>query len=423
MKSLTIFACLFTGLSLVAADLGPCDGNKALGDECDVDSDCSGFGVICNRGTCKCHEYYKQLEDSNGRKSCQKIPDQIDARCTDVCRPPLLCYQGACKCIRSTVRNGKCVAAAKLGDPCTKHSDCSIPFSACTNSQCSCIVGTSPNNGACTAAQRCPDGASAKGNCFRYIMERSDVIENFGNSGGKADNCPDKHFCVTADNSNSGFCCPQSCPFGDASDSRYSCAPNATRTQKCPDQTHFCHYSSGSSFSIAECCRRPCKEPTPLYINGDCYPRSSWGEACRVSEQCDGGITMECKEQKCQCKGNFKPVSDSTTGTSSPPPTCVPECGSFGILNDMVCLTRKGLGDQCLISQQCPDSSICFRGACACGCGYTKAGGKCQKESATQAPGVTTQPGGTTKADLLGLFKGFLGGFGGNLGGLGGIGG
>lgn len=50
------------------------------------------------------------------------------------------------------------VKVSRVGDRCTRHYDCSAPFSACLNSQCVCISGTIQQNSKCIAKQACPLG-------------------------------------------------------------------------------------------------------------------------------------------------------------------------------------------------------------------------------------------------------------------------
>uniref|UniRef100_A0A1I7WN28 EB domain-containing protein n=1 Tax=Heterorhabditis bacteriophora TaxID=37862 RepID=A0A1I7WN28_HETBA len=73
------------------------------------------------------------------------VPAKIGAACNTKCREPLFCRNGECQCVqRGTTRisNGECVTNSRVGDRCSRHYDCTAPFSACLNSQCVCISGT-----------------------------------------------------------------------------------------------------------------------------------------------------------------------------------------------------------------------------------------------------------------------------------------
>lgn len=52
------------------------------------------------------------------------------------------------------------IAVSRVGDRCTRHYDCTAPFSACLNSQCVCISGTVQQGTKCVATPNCPLGGT-----------------------------------------------------------------------------------------------------------------------------------------------------------------------------------------------------------------------------------------------------------------------
>ncbi|EFO13103.2 hypothetical protein LOAG_15427 [Loa loa] len=134
-----------------------------LGGTCDWNIDCENKGSICLRGRCRCHPHYAQIiDDKRGNPRCKRLPAKIGQMCTTKCREPLFCRSGQCQCVQrgtTTLVNGQCISMSRVGDRCTRHYDCSAPFSACLNSQCVCISGTIQQGLQCIAKPACPLGA------------------------------------------------------------------------------------------------------------------------------------------------------------------------------------------------------------------------------------------------------------------------
>ncbi|CAB3406482.1 unnamed protein product [Caenorhabditis bovis] len=398
----------------------PCNGKSALDGVCDNNSDCDNKGSICLRGKCRCHPHYIETRDEKGRQ--KKLPAKVGARCSTKCREPLFCRNGECQCVqRGTTRisNGECVTTSRVGDRCSRHYDCTSPFSACLNSQCVCISGTIQQGTRCVAAANCPLGGLPGQSCVR----RSDASLAY-NLPPDQDNCPGGQVCVTAGDSPIGHCCPVVCPLASHVDHKYSCHPNVTEALKCPSDTHFCHLLSDGSFSQAVCCRRPCNAlaPNALYTNNQCIPRGQLNSACTSNAQCGGGEGMECVKGQCQCQKNFHPSVDALTHPlKNPSQTCSRDCESENLSRDTSCMKSVPLGSLCFIQKQCPQNSGCYRGRCMCRCGFVAKNGKCAAlpapSTTTSAPSPPIIPGVQLPQgnDLFKLFGQFLGG--GNSGG------
>ncbi|VDM82401.1 unnamed protein product, partial [Strongylus vulgaris] len=229
-------------------------------------------GSICLRNRCRCHPHYIEANDEKGRNTrCVPLPAKVGAPCTNKCREPLFCRNGECQCVqRGTTRisNGECVTSSRVGDRCSRHYDCTSPFSACLNSQCVCISGTIQQGSRCVAAANCPLGGLpgqrcviktepalgsrcvAAANCplgglpgQRCVIKTEPALAF--NLPSDQDDCPVGQYCVTAADTPVGHCCPVVCPLATHVDTRYTCDPNATQPLKCPSDTHFCHYLSG----------------------------------------------------------------------------------------------------------------------------------------------------------------------------------
>lgn len=396
----------------------PCNGKSALNGVCDVNGDCDNKGSICLRGKCRCHPHYVETRDEKGRlPKCSPLPAKVGAKCANKCREPLFCRNGECQCVqRGTTRisNGECITTSRVGDRCSRHYDCTSPFSACLNSQCVCISGTIQQGSRCVAAANCPLGGLPGQSCVR----RSDPSLAF-NIPPNQDNCPSGQVCVTAADSQVGHCCPVVCPLASHVDVKYSCDPDAAQGLKCPSDSHFCHLLSDGSFSQAVCCRRPCNAmaPNALYANNQCIPRGQLNSACTSNAQCGGGEGMECMKGQCQCQQNFHPAVDVLTNPlKNPSQSCSRDCENESLSKDTSCMKAVPLNSLCFIQKQCPPNSGCYRGRCMCRCGFAPKGEKCVEipapSTTTSAPAPAIIPGVPINSgnDLFKLFGQFLGG-------------
>ncbi|KAM3720017.1 Uncharacterized protein ACO02O_11871 [Dirofilaria immitis] len=395
----------------VYSSFTPCYGKSPLGGSCDWNIDCENKGSICLRGRCRCHPHYVEVVDEKRHNPrCKRLPAKVGQMCINKCREPLFCRSGQCQCVQrgtTTLINGQCVAMSRVGDRCTRHYDCSAPFSACLNSQCVCISGTIQQGSQCIAKPACPLGGIPGNACIRKANQH--MVENFIDD---ADNCPPGQICITIGESPIGHCCPKVCPLGTLPEYNYSCDPTAPI--RCPSDTHFCHRISDGGFSQSLCCRRPCNAMAPkaLYINGACMSRGQLNSQCTVNEQCGGGESMICNRGQCECLAGFHPLVDPVTHPlRNPSQTCTRDCESEVLSRDTTCLKRVALEAHCFIQKQCPINSGCYRGRCQCKCGFKKEKERCVElpPSSTTTkqppvPGTVIVPGG----DFLSLIGNFF---------------
>ncbi|CAJ0928733.1 unnamed protein product, partial [Mesorhabditis belari] len=392
----------------------PCNGKSQLGGVCDMNADCEHKGSICLRGRCRCHPHYMEALDEKGRNPrCKSLPSKIGAACVAKCREPLFCRNGECHCVQrgaTRIQGSECTTTSRVGDRCSRHYDCTAPFSACLNSTCVCISGTIQQGSRCVAAANCPLGGLPGQTCVRKTSPY--MVHNLPPD---QDNCPPGQICVTPSDSPIGHCCPISCPLSSHSDPHYSCDPTASSTDRCPNDTHFCHMLSDGGFSFAICCRRPCHSmaPNALFANNACIPRSQLNGACFSDAQCGGAEGMHCVQGQCECLSGFHPSVDTLTHPlKNPSNGCTRDCTQESLSRDTSCMKTSTLGGQCFIQQQCPPSSGCYRGRCLCRCGFEQVGNKCvplpPPSTTTAAPSLNV-PGLPKGNDLLQFFGDLFG--------------
>lgn len=166
---------------------------------------------------------------------------------------------------------------------------------------------------------------------------------------------------------------------------------------RCPElTTHYCQEFETKGAVQRLCCPRPCRDPTPLYLDGKCLPLSHWGDPCQKSEQCEGGSSMSCSNGRCDCKPGFNQRNFTF-------PTCEPNCGVNSIGLNGQCYQKVGVGDVCVHSAQCPPAGHCREGVCECDAGFVIRNGGCSNpEDPFNVNG------------LLGTFQKLLGGGGNN---------
>uniref|UniRef100_A0AC35G5I0 EB domain-containing protein n=1 Tax=Panagrolaimus sp. PS1159 TaxID=55785 RepID=A0AC35G5I0_9BILA len=390
-------------IQICSGAFSPCSGKAKLSEECDRDSDCENKGSICLRGVCHCHPFYvKMASEKGGLPRCIRLPAKIGADCSTKCREPLFCRNGKCQCVQrgsTSILNGECVSISKVGDRCSRHYDCTSPFSACVAHTCVCISGTVQQGSKCVATSNCPFGGQPTSTCIRRAL-----MSHIPNFVERADNCPDGSMCITTPDSPIGHCCPKVCPLGTVIDNNYTCMPGSTQSsgssignltrlgllRRCPSDTHFCHYLSGDSFAQAACCKRPCNAMAPeaLYLNGECVARGQLGSECHKHEQCGAAEGMECHKNVCRCAAGFKPETDETTNPmTNPSQKCVRSCEAGSFTRDTTCLVKSILGGPCFVQAQCPENAGCYRGRCLCKCDHKKASNnKCIKVEVPTTP-------------------------------------
>ncbi|CAJ0583279.1 unnamed protein product, partial [Mesorhabditis spiculigera] len=312
----------------------PCT-QKLIGSKCLFDEECYGI------------EYGLQ-----GRAML------IDS-CQRDCKPPLLCRDGRCECWGGSIVNGQCVVPCPAGlqlygVECTrvahwgqmyeKDSQCVDVFNACVAGTCQCAPGTTRDvqRGFCYAV--CPDGMHPRQTCRGFLLM---ILI-----------CWNRQLLQTLAPRLSlrglwepyvGHCCRLRCPYGEP-DLTQSCDAGAPPEGKCRPLTHFCYTVTEPGWKSSLCCPRPCRDPTPLYINGQCMSIAHREDPCQIDQQCEGGITMSCVLGVCQCKLGFKANNDDRF------PACERTCNRIDeiSLGDQ-CLAKVSLSQRCLASKQCPN--------------------------------------------------------------------
>lgn len=66
---------------------------------------------------------------------------------------------------------------------------------------------------------------------------------------------------------------------------RQSCDAGASVDQKCRPLTHFCYTVTEPGWRSSLCCPRPCRDPTPLFVNGQCLSMAHREEPCQIDQQ------------------------------------------------------------------------------------------------------------------------------------------
>uniref|UniRef100_A0A8R1I3G4 EB domain-containing protein n=1 Tax=Caenorhabditis japonica TaxID=281687 RepID=A0A8R1I3G4_CAEJA len=255
----------------------------------------------------------------------------------------------------------ECTRVAHYQQPCEKDSQCVDPFNSCLAGTCQCAPGTTRDTvrGFCYAV--CPDGMHPRQTCRRLFINDIDMLENAANT----DSCPLGYRCVTYGSPYVGHCCRLRCPYGEP-DLSQSCDAGASPDSKCRPLTHFCFTVSEPGWKSSLCCPRPCRDPTPLYVNGQCLSIAHRGDPCQIDQQCEGGITMSCTLGTCQCKLGYHENNDDRF------PTCTKDCTLEEVASNDRCLARVQLGSRCFSNKQCTQFAECRFGTCQCLCGYKK---------------------------------------------------
>ncbi|GMT36799.1 hypothetical protein PFISCL1PPCAC_28096 [Pristionchus fissidentatus] len=372
----TVSLLLLLCSTIAAAFDVPCTV-KLIGNQCLFDEECYGMNTVCRNGRCSCPTNFEEYDLDERTTICRLAPSNIGDSCQRDCKPPLLCRDGKCECWGGSIIDGKCHVpcppgqqlygvecqrVAHFSQPCEKDSQCVDPFNSCVGGTCQCSPGTTRDimRGFCYAV--CPDGMHPKQTCRRLFINDVDMLENAANS----DSCPLGYRCVTYGSPYVGHCCRLRCPYGEP-DLSQSCDAGATAEAKCRPLTHYCYTVSEPGWKSSLCCPRPCRDPTPLYINGQCLSIARREDPCQIDQQCEGGIAMQCILGVCQCKLGFHPNDNDRF------PTCEKACDKIAeIPSGDQCLPKMQLNDRCFLSKQCPSFSECRYGTCQCICGYKR---------------------------------------------------
>ncbi|CCD83483.1 EB domain-containing protein [Caenorhabditis elegans] len=351
----------------------PC-AQKLIGSDCLFDEECYGMNSVCRNSRCTCPTNFEEYDIDERTTICRLAPAKIGDSCQRDCKPPLLCRDGKCECWGGSIVDGKCVVLCPVGQqlygvectrvahyqqPCEKDSQCVDPFNACIAGTCLCAPGTTRDTerGFCHAT--CPDGMHPRQTCRRLFINDIDMLENAANT----DSCPLGYRCVTYGSPYVGHCCRLRCPYGEP-DLSQSCDAGASPDSKCRPLTHFCFTVSEPGWKSSLCCPRPCRDPTPLYVNGQCLSIAHRGDPCQIDQQCEGGITMSCTLGSCQCKLGYHENNDERFLT------CTKDCTLEEVASNDRCLAKVQLGARCYSNKQCIQSAECRFGTCQCRCGY-----------------------------------------------------
>ena len=255
-----------------------------------------------------------------------------------------------------------CERASGLDGVCESDLECHAAFSVCEGGRCVCSSGSQRLGSECLAS--CPDGSTPVQSCGRSFLGDLDILQH----AEKMDNCPPGFGCSVYGKPFMGACCPLRCAYGAADLSR-SCETGAELG--CRELTHSCESIwLGAGWSARLCCPRPCREPLPVYVGGECAAAAHRGDRCGADEECEGGRTMRCgsASRRCECRPSFIPVQTDFF------PSCIRACAADSVSVGTGCLDKTGLGKRCLMDAQCPAGARCFLGVCGCRCGLVQGG-------------------------------------------------
>uniref|UniRef100_A0A914CMN3 BPTI/Kunitz inhibitor domain-containing protein n=1 Tax=Acrobeloides nanus TaxID=290746 RepID=A0A914CMN3_9BILA len=107
-----------------------------------------------------------------------------------------------------------------------------------------------------------------------------------------------------------------------------------------------------------------------VYHDGLCLKRADPGEPCINTIQCTGGSS--CENHLCECAKTMVQHGKYCQA--------IPKCAQDQILLDGICQNRLQIGERCLSSRQCPETSYCISGRCNCKRGEIEFNTKCIRE-------------------------------------------
>ncbi|VDK45802.1 unnamed protein product, partial [Anisakis simplex] len=337
---------------------------KLIGSKCLFDEECYGINTVCRDQRCTCPTNFEEYD----------IDSQTTHQIAFVACPSGQQLYGV-----------ECQRVAHWGQACDKDSQCIDVFNACIAGICQCSPGTSRDimKQMCFAGiffhftsalftsiiyrkitfqyliSVCPDGTKARQSCRRLFINDIDMLEN----AASTDSCPLGYRCVTYGSPYVGHCCRLRCPYGEP-DLTQSCDRGAPEDERCRPLTHHCYTVTEPGWKSSLCCPKPCREPTPLFINNQCLSIAHRDDPCQIDQQCEGGVKMSCVLGTCQCKLGFHASNDDRFAT------CQKTCPIDEVAVTDKCLRHVQLGQQCVTNRQCPNFSECRFGSCRCLCGY-----------------------------------------------------
>ena len=129
-----------------------------------------------------------------------------------------------------------------------------------------------------------------------------------------------------------------------------------------------------------------CCTHTEFDFDGKCFATGKGlGDECSLTEQCNGGEHLTCKESHCRCADGFEATNGVCTKTEEKPAEIVCNDNQFKHTNgecyDIASASPDG---PCVATRQCVVNSICAEGVCTCAEGYEKDGkDTCTKKEET----------------------------------------
>ncbi|KAM3726900.1 Prion-like-(Q/N-rich) domain-bearing protein [Dirofilaria immitis] len=385
----------------------PCT-QKLIGSKCLFDEDCYGMNSVCREQRCTCPTNFEEFDIDGQTTICRLAPNKIGDSCQRDCKPPLLCRDGKCECWGGSIINGECVVScpsgqqlygvecqrvAHWGQSCENDNQCVDVFNACIAGICQCAPGTTRDVTKQRCFALCPDGTQPHQACRRLFINDIDMLEN----AASTDSCPLGYRCVAYGSPYVGHCCKLKCPYGEP-DLMQSCDMGVAEKHRCRPLTHHCYTISEPGWKTSLCCPKPCRDPTPLYINNQCLSIAHREDPCQLHQQCEGGVTMNCILGICQCKDGFLPgigfseqywfnkrldsctmmlllwyslqYCENDASNDGRFATCEKSCGIDEVAVMDKCVRRVQLAERCVTNKQCPNFSECRFGTCQCLCGY-----------------------------------------------------
>ena len=191
-------------------------------------------------------------------------------------------------------------------------------------------------------------------------------------AGGQS--CPIGYFCQFSTINNQFQCCGVSagCPndqvaFIGLKGEPERCIPSSPN---CP-QGYTCQNTLNGYYTCCTVRLKPDEcSMDKVFIDGICLKRADPGESCVHNKQCNGGSI--CDNEKCYCPKN--------TQLNGKYCQVIPSCTDGEILLDGICQSKVQIGERCLSSKQCPETSYCITGRCNCKRGHIEENGICVPE-------------------------------------------
>ncbi|KAL3087927.1 hypothetical protein niasHT_005486 [Heterodera trifolii] len=181
-------------------------------------------------GRCTCPTNFEEFDLDDTKTVCRLAPSKIGDSCQRDCKAPLLCRDSKCECWFGSVLNGICTVHVRPGNNCMGWS-----------------------------ALGWPAGAKAVNNVSRWHRTFADMPSPVNQRRGHVG---------------------QRCDHGQL--------PNwlpMRHIRKCRPLTHFCMTLSEPGWKTSICCPKPCRDPLPVYHNGQCLSIAHRNDPCQTDIQ------------------------------------------------------------------------------------------------------------------------------------------